>query len=147
MATAPAVPGQPVATAVPETPPQPPTPTGDTLTDMMNQLKFEKAQDWVSTSSLMKGELKKGKSAGYTVSLPGPPYCHTIIAVSEESNIKDISLKLESPAGVEEAKDDTEEETALIVNHCPATAQIEPYKLFVTADGGNGEFAVQIFSK
>ncbi len=145
------IPGQPVAVPMPGqpavTPPQPPTPTGDDLTDKLNMLKFEQAQDMVPTSSLIKETLKKGKSKGYSVSLPGPPYCHTFIAVGEEGKVKNIDLKLEAPSGNEEAKDETEEETALILNHCPTTAQIEPYKLFVTVSKGTGEVAVQVFSK
>jgi hypothetical protein len=136
------VPGQPAAPPAPAAP-TPPTPTGDTLTDALNQFHFEKAPDKKETSTLLKQELKKGKTQEYHVQLPGTPYCQSFIAVGDD-NVKDLDLKLESPEGATVGQDSTDENKALL-DHCAQTPG--NYKLTVTMDKGAGEFAIQVFSK
>jgi hypothetical protein len=118
-------------------------PTGDTLTDALNQFQFEKVPDKKETSTLLKQELEKGKVQEYEVQLPGTPYCQAFIAVGDDK-VKDIDLKLESPEGNIVGQDSTDENKALL-DHCPQTAGT--YKLTVTMAKGAGEFAIQVFSK
>ncbi len=144
---APPVPGQPVAPPV-ATPPAPVVPTGDLLTDRMNEAKAANAVELTATSMLEKVELKKGKTQSYEVQLPGPPYCHSYLAVGDD-NVKEIKIDIESPAGVKETtseKDDNAEDNlAIIANHCPTMAGL--YKLNTKLVKGKGEIAVQVFSK
>jgi hypothetical protein len=137
------VPGQPPA-AVPAAPAAPPTPTGDALTDKVNAKKFEVAPDMQPTSSIMKQVLKKDKPQQYQVQLAGPPYCQTFVAAAGDT-VKDINLKLEDPAGTVAAQDGEAGNVAVIANHCPKVPG--SYKLTVEIPGGEGDFAVQVFSK
>ena len=142
-----AVPGQPAAVpAQPAAPAAPvaPTPTGDALTDRLNAKRFEVAPEAKATSALIKQTLQKDKPQSYQVQLSGPPYCQTIVATAADG-VKNIDIKLESPAGAQEAADSTEENIAVIANHCPQMPGA--YKLTVEIPGGEGEFAVQVFSK
>lgn len=138
-----AVAAQPAAAAVPAQP-TPPTPTGDALVDKLNTKKFEVAPLFVPTSQLLKQSLEKGKPQPYQVQLPGPPFCHTYLAVTDDK-AENIDITLESPAGIQESADGTQESTAVVANHCPQTAGA--YKLTVAIPKGAGEFAVQVFSK
>jgi hypothetical protein len=139
----PAIPGQ-VPAAAPAAPATPPAPTGDPLTDKLNAKKFEVAPEMQPTSSLLKQVLKKNTPQSYQVQLAGPPYCQTFIAAAPDT-VKDINLKLETPAGAIAAQDATAESIAVIANQCPAIPGV--YKLTVEIPGGEGEFAVQVFSK
>jgi hypothetical protein len=147
-----AVPGQtgtPAATGVPAAaaspaPATPPTPTGDALTDKLNTKKFEVSAEAQPTSTLLKQTLKKNKPQSYEVQLPGPPYCQTFVAAAGD-NVKNIDIKLESPTGAQEASDATQENVAVIANHCPTVPGA--YKLTVNMPKNDGEFAVQVFSK
>jgi hypothetical protein len=146
------VPGQPVAIPGVQQPGMiaptqqvtPPTPTGDALTDKLNAKKFELASAFIPTSALVKQNLEKNKSQAYQVQLPGPPYCHTYVAVTGDQ-VGNIDLAIDSPAGTTEAKDATEESVASILNHCPVMPGA--YKLTVSMPQAGGEFAVQVFSK
>jgi hypothetical protein len=141
----PAVPGQPAA-AVPTAPVAPvaPTPTGDLLTDRMNEVKFAQAADRTATSALVKVTLAAGKAQAYQVQLPGPPYCHTFVAVGDD-NVKNVDLVIESPMAVPEALDSSTDNKAFIANHCPTVAGL--YKLTAKMTDGTGEVAIQVFSK
>ena len=138
--TAPPAPGQPVAQ------PAAPPPTGDALIDKLNATKTAQAPTKTGTSSLLRQELAAGKTQSYHVQLPGPPFCHAFIAVGNEQ-VTNLDVSLEGPTstGTPEAQDDTQESTAVIPNHCPATHG--QYKLNVKLSGGAGEFAVQVFSE
>jgi hypothetical protein len=138
-----AVPGQPAAVA-PVAPPTPPVPTGDLLTDRMNEVKLAQAADRTATSALVKVTLAAGKAQSYQVQLPGPPYCHTFVAVGDD-NVKNVDLVIESPMAVPEALDSTTDNRAFIANHCPTTPGA--YKLTAKMVDGTGEVAVQVFSK
>ncbi len=149
------VPGQPVAApilgqpvAAPVAPPPAPVPTGDLLTDRMNEAKAANVVELTATSMLEKAELKKGNTQSYEVQLPGPPYCHSYLAVGDD-NVKEIEIDIESPAGAKETKskkdDDAEDNLAIITNHCPTIAGL--YKLNAKLVNGKGEIAVQVFSK
>jgi hypothetical protein len=142
-----AVPGLPVAAAVPVAAPAAPlapTPTGDLLTDRLNEVKFQQAADKTATSALTKVALATAKSQSYQVQLPGPPYCHAFIAVGDDA-VKNVDLVIESPTAVPEAMDSTTDNRAFIANHCPTIAG--SYKLTVKMTDGQGEVAVQVFSK
>jgi len=146
-----AVPGQPIAAvspapAVPAATAAPvaPVPTGDLLTDRMNEVKFAQAADRTATSALVKVTLAAGKSQSYQVQLPGPPYCHTFIAVGDDK-VKNVDLVIESPMAVPEALDSTTDNRAFIANHCPTMPGA--YKLTTKMVDGAGEIAVQVFSK
>ncbi len=153
---APPVPGQPVAPPVPGQPVAPPVaplpapviPTGDLLTDRMNEAKAANAVDLTATSMLEKVELKRGKTQSYEIQLPGPPYCHSYLAVGDD-NVKEIEIDIESPTGAKETKsereDDAEDNLAIVANHCPTIAGL--YKLNAKLVKGKGEIAVQVFSK
>jgi len=142
---APAFPGQPTV-AVPTAPAAPvaPVPTGDLLTDRMNEVKFQQAADRTATSALVKVTLAAGKSQSYQVQLPGPPYCHTFVAVGDDK-VKNVDLVIESPMAVPEALDSTTDNRAFIANHCPTMPGA--YKLTVKMTDGAGEIAIQVFSK
>ncbi len=114
------------------------------MTDRLNAKQFEVAADFSPTSALLKQELEKNKPQEYQVQLPGPPYCHTFIAVAGDG-VKNIDLKLESPTGVQEAADDSNENVAVIAKHCPTVPG--SYKLTTSIPKGSGEFAIQVFSK
>ena len=135
----------PVAAAVP-TPvaATPPTPTGDALIDKLNNKKFEIAPAATATSALLKQILKKNTPQSYQLQLPGPPYCQTIVAAAADT-VADINVKLLSPTGAVEAQDATAESIASIAGHCPTIPG--SYKLTVEIPNGEGEFAVQVFSK
>ncbi len=122
----------------------PPTPTGDALTDKLNTKKFQLANVFTATSGMVRAQLKKGKSQGYQVQLPGPPYCHSFIAVAEDK-VANLDMNLQSPAGTVEAQDTTQESAATILNHCPAIPGL--YKVEVAMPAHAGEFAIQAFSK
>ncbi len=149
-APAPAVaaPGQPApvapGVAAPGQPTPAPAPTGDALTDALNTKKVALAANFTATSALVKATLNKGKSQAYQVQLPGPPYCHTYIAVTDEK-VKNIDLTIASPTNEIQASDSTEENTAAVQNHCPTMPGV--YKLSVNMPASSGEFAVQVFSK
>jgi hypothetical protein len=138
--------GQPAAMpgAVPAAAPVPPAPTGDALTDSLNLRKFHSAPDWQPTSALSKGRLETGANQTYQVQLPGPPYCHTYLAVAD-AGIGNLDLSITNAAGAVETQDATVESSALVQNHCPAMAGM--YTVTVKASQGAGEFAVQVFSK
>jgi hypothetical protein len=144
----PAVPAaaQPTAQAVQPTvaQPAPPAPTGDALIDRLNANKFQVAPDWIATSALVRLRLDNGKKQAYQVQLPGPPYCHTYVAVGDDA-VQNLDLSIESPTSIPEAKDSAEGNVAVIQNHCPIVAGA--YKLTVTMTKGGGEFAIQVFSK
>lgn len=135
-----ATPAVPVAAAVPVAP----TPTGDLLTDRLNEVKFQQGADKTATSALTKVALAAAKSQSYQVQLPGPPYCHTIVAVGDDA-VKNVDVTLESPLAVPEAMDSTLDNRAFIANHCPTVAGA--YKLTVKMTDGAGEVAIQVFSK
>ena len=135
-----ATPAVPVAAAVPVAP----TPTGDLLTDRLNEVKFQQGADKTATSALTKVALAAAKSQSYQVQLPGPPYCHTIVAVGDDA-VKNVDVTLESPLAVPEAMDSTIGNRAFIANHCPTVAGA--YKLTVKMTDGAGEVAIQVFSK
>ncbi|MCK9461537.1 MAG: hypothetical protein M0R80_18060 [Proteobacteria bacterium] len=139
-AAAVAAPTVPVAAAVPVAP----TPTGDLLTDRLNEVKFQQGADKTATSALTKVALAAAKSQSYQVQLPGPPYCHTIVAVGDDA-VKNVDVTLESPLAVPEAMDSTLDNRAFIANHCPTVAGA--YKLTVKMTDGAGEVAIQVFSK
>jgi hypothetical protein len=139
-----AVPGLPVAAAIPVAAPIAPTPTGDLLTDRLNEVKFQQAADKTATSALAKVALATAKSQSYQVQLPGPPYCHAFVAVGDDA-VKNVDLVIESPTAVPEAMDSTADNRAFIANHCPTIAG--SYKLIVKMADGQGEVAVQVFSK
>lgn len=122
----------------------PPTPTGDALTDKVNSKKFEVAPAFQATSALLKQVLKKKTPQIYQVQLAGPPYCQTFVAAAADG-VADINLKLEDPAGAVAAKDNVAGNVAVIANYCPTVPG--SYKLTVEIPGGEGEFAVQVFSK
>lgn len=128
----------------PATPPTPPPPTGDPLTDKLNAKKFELAADWTPTSAMLKQPIDEGKEMSFQVQLPGPPYCHTFIAVGPD-DIKNLDMSIVSPMGATEGNDNTAESLAVVQNHCPQSPG--PYKLTVKAAQGAGEFAVQVYSK
>jgi hypothetical protein len=145
VAAQPAVPGAVAAPAVPApAAPVAPTPTGDLLTDRLNEVKFQQAPDKTGTSALTKVTLAAAKAQSYQVQLPGPPYCHTIVAVGDDA-VKNVDVVLESPMAVPEAMDTTADNRAFIANHCPTVAGL--YKLTVKMTDGAGEVAVQVFSK
>ena len=102
------------------------------------------AAAFTPTSALLKQELEKNKPQEYQVQLPGPPYCHTYVAVADDK-VKNIDLKIESPTGAQEAADDNQESVAVIANHCPTMPG--SYKLTAAIPKGSGEFAIQVFSK
>ncbi len=142
-----AMPGQPVPgqPAVPVAQPvAPPTPTGDKIVDRLNTKKFQVAADWIATSALLRQRLDQKKRQAYQVQLPGPPYCHTYVLAGEDG-IKDLDVTVESPTGTTEAKDTSQENVVALQNHCPTTPG--SYKLNVTMTKGNGEFAIQVYSK
>jgi len=158
-AAIPTVPTVPGAVAVPTVPgavatapvapvaavaPVAPTPTGDLLTDRLNEVKFQQGADKTATSALTKVALAATKSQSYQVQLPGPPYCHTIVAVGDDA-VKNVDIMLESPLAVPETMDATIDNRAFIANHCPTIAGA--YKLTVKMTDGQGEVAVQVFSK
>ncbi len=132
----------PAAAAVSQ--PVPPTPTGDALVDKLNTKKFEIAPLFVPTSAMLRQSLKKGEPQPYQVQLPGPPFCHTYVAVADDK-IDNIDITLESSAGVQEGSDGTKESTAVVANHCPQAPGT--YKLTVAIPKSAGDFAVQVFSK
>ncbi|MDD5306315.1 MAG: hypothetical protein PHU25_03235 [Deltaproteobacteria bacterium] len=137
----------PVATApVAPTVAPPPAPTGDELVDLMNATQQKVAADRIPTggTTLTRMELKKGKKQAYDVQLPGPPFCHTYVAVGGKG-VENLDLSIASPTGAIEGSDGTEDATPVIANHCP----IAPgnYRLTVTMTKGSGEFAIQVFSK
>ena len=149
------VPGQPVAAPIPGQPlappvatPPAPIPTGDLLTDRMNTAKATNATELTATSMMERVELKKGNTQSYEVQLPGPPYCHSYLAIGDD-NVKEIEINIESPTGAKETKsekdDDAEDNLAIITNHCPTIAGM--YKLNAKLVNGKGEIAVQVFSK
>lgn len=149
----PGMPGQPgmmpaqpgvMPGAVPTAAPVPPAPTGDALTDSLNLRKFHSAPDWQPTSALSKGRLETGANQTYQVQLPGPPYCHTYLAVAD-AGIGNLDLSVTNAAGAVETQDATVESSALVQKHCPAMAGM--YTVTITASQGAGEFAVQVFSK
>ncbi len=146
----PGMPGQPAlvpqpGVAAPAAPPvAPPVATGDALTDKLNAKKFASASAFSPTSTLTKQTLAAKGSQAYQVQLPGPPYCHTYIAVGGDK-VANINISVDSPAGATDASDSTEENTAIIQNHCPTMPGA--YKLTVNMAKGSGEFAVQVFSK
>ena len=149
------VPGQPLAAPIPGQPlappvatPPAPIPTGDLLTDRMNTAKATNATELTATSMMERVELKKGNTQSYEVQLPGPPYCHSYLAIGDD-NVKEIEINIESPTGAKETKsekdDDAEANLAIITNHCPTIAGL--YKLNAKLVKGKGEIAVQVFSK
>jgi len=119
-------------------------PTGDALTDKLNAKKAEVAAVFTPTSALLKQTLGKNKSQAYQVQLPGPPFCHTYITVGDDK-VKNIDLAIVSPTGTTEASDSTQENVAVIQQHCPTVPG--SYKLNVSMPKGKGEFAIQVFSK
>ncbi len=136
---------QPGVAAAPAPPGAPPAPTGDALIDKLNVKKSAIAASFTATSAPVKQTLEKKKNQqDYHVQLPGPPYCHTYIAAGND-NVKNIDLSVVSPLGAVEAKDSTQENTAVVQNHCPTTPGA--YKLSVNMPESGGEFAVQVFSK
>jgi hypothetical protein len=149
---APAMPAAVAPVAAPEPPPAPtpPMPTGDALTDRLNTAQFNRAQDWKATSGMERVPVAKGEKRGYEVVLPGPPFCHTYIAVAEDG-IEEFGVTVESPAAVPEgnalwpsAPGDTTR-TAIIAEHCPSMPGT--YKVFFENRKGAGSFALQVFSK
>jgi len=145
VAAQPVVPGQPVAAVAPvAAAPVAPIPTGDLLTDRLNEVKFQQAPDKTATSALTKVALGAAKAQSYQVQLPGPPYCHAFVAVGDDA-VKNLDLVVESPTAVPEAMDSTVDNRAFIANHCPTIAG--SYKLTVKMTEGQGEVAVQVFSK
>ena len=114
----------------------------------MNEAKAANAVELTATSMLEKVELKKGKTQSYEIQLPGPPYCHSYLAVGDD-NVKEIEIDIESPTGAKETKsereDDAEDNLAIVANHCPTIAGL--YKLNAKLVKGKGEIAVQVFSK
>jgi hypothetical protein len=151
---APPAPIAPAAVPVPATPPvpvapavtPPPAPTGDELVDLMNATQQKVAADRVATGGAAptRMELKKGKKQSYDVQLPGPPFCHTYVAVGGKG-VENLDISIASPAGAVEGSDSTEDATPVIANHCPTTPG--NYRLTITMTKGSGEFAVQVFSK
>ncbi|MCP4675215.1 MAG: hypothetical protein GY854_06860 [Deltaproteobacteria bacterium] len=147
------VPGQPVPVPqpgvaapipAPAAPVAPPVATGDALTDKLNAKKFTMASAFSATSALTKQTLAAKGAQSYQVQLPGPPYCHTYIAVGD-NKVANIDISVDSPTGTTDASDNTQENTAIIQNHCPTMPGA--YKLTVNMANGSGEFAVQVFSK
>jgi hypothetical protein len=139
----PAQPGKMPGTA-PVAVPTPPVPTGDALTDALNSKKFQVAAEWQPTSALSKGRLEKGAKQAYQVQLPGPPFCHTYVAVAD-AGISNLDLSLSNAAGAVMTQDSTSENSATVLNSCPPMAGL--YTVTVSATAGAGEFAVQVFSK
>ncbi len=149
MAGIPAV-AQPVAAPTPVPAPTPPMPTGDMLTDRLNTAQFNRAADWKATSAMERVPVTKGEKRGYEVVLPGPPFCHTYIAVAEDG-IEEFAVTVESPMATPEASaawpptpEDTTH-TAVIAGHCPTMPGT--YKVFFENKKGTGTFALQVFSK
>jgi hypothetical protein len=149
----PAAPAQPSVAATPPTPEQPPVPTPtlaegtpvtDILADKMTMKKIEIAAAFTPTSALTKQNLKKGAEQAYQVQLPGPPFCHTFIALTAEAN-NNVDLSIKSPTGVADATDSTEDSIATIQDYCPTTPG--SYNITVAMPKSDGEFAVQVFSK
>ena len=114
------------------------------MVDSLNAKKFEVSPAMQPTSELLKLTLAKGKSQTYSVQLAGPPYCQTFAAAAG-ATVKNVDLLLESPTGAKEAADEAEGNVAVIANHCPAMPGM--YKLTVSMPDGEGEVAVQVFSK
>jgi len=133
----------PVAAAPVAVPAQPAL-AGDPIASKMAASKAAGAADKTATSSLMRALLNKNKETAYNVQLPGAPYCHTFIAVGNDS-VANVDLSLTSPTAIVVAADATKESTALISNYCPTTPGL--YTLKVKMSDGSGEFGVQVFSK
>jgi hypothetical protein len=114
----------------------------------MNMAKATNTTELTATSMMERVELKKGNTQSYEVQLPGPPYCHSYLAIGDD-NVKEIEINIESPTGAKETKsekdDDAEDNLAIITNHCPTIAGL--YKLNAKLVKGKGEIAVQVFSK
>ena len=114
----------------------------------MNTAKAANVVELTATSMLEKVELKKGKTQSYEVQLPGPPYCHSYLAVGDDK-VKEIEISIESPTGAVETKsekdDDAEDNLAMVTNHCPTMAGL--YKLNAKLVNVKGEIDVQVFSK
>ncbi|HUT79161.1 MAG TPA: hypothetical protein VM285_15795, partial [Polyangia bacterium] len=130
--------------------PTPPMPTGDMLTDRLNTVQFNRAVDWKATSAMERIPSSKGEKRGYEIVLPGPPFCHTYIAVAEDG-IEEFAVTVESPMATPEgsaawppAPGDTTH-SAVIADHCPTMPGT--YKVFFENRKGAGSFALQVFSK
>lgn len=150
MPVAPVAAAQPVAAPEPPPAPTPPMPTGDSLTDRLNTAQFNRAQDWRATSSMERLPVAKGEKRGYEVTLPGPPFCHTLIAAAEDG-IEEFAISAEAPMGTTAGPatwpsfpGDTTR-SAVIADLCPAMPGT--YKVFFENKKGAGSFALQVFSK
>jgi len=142
-AVQPAVPGAAVA-PTPDAPAAVPQVTGDLLIDRLNAEKTKIAADWIATSSMVRQRLDKNKQQSYQVQLPGPPFCHTYLAVGDDE-VKNLDLSIDSPTGIPEAKDSVDSNIAAVQNHCPNVAGA--FQVNVAMAGGQGEFAIQVYSK
>jgi len=120
------------------------TPETDILADKMTAKKTEVAAAYTPTSALTKQNLIKGKKQAYQIQLPGPPFCHTFIALTAETT-NNVDLLIKSPTGTSDATDSTEDSTATIQDYCPTTPG--SYQVTVAMPTSAGEFAVQVFSK
>jgi hypothetical protein len=116
----------------------------------MNTAQFNRAQGCKATSALERVPVTNGEKKGYEVVLPGPPFCHTYIAVAEDG-ITEFAVTVESPAATPEGtaawpsvQGDTTH-MAVIAGHCPTAGGT--YKVFFENRKGAGSFALQVFSK
>ena len=97
---------------------------------------------------LAMGSIKEKQHLQTDVTL-APGKCYSIVGYSQK--VKDLDLYLMLPPGVLSGQDLTDDNKPIIGGPpspmCPVAAQAITYKLDIYADNGNGDVAVQLFSK
>jgi hypothetical protein len=76
-----------------------------------------------------------------------PAKCYTIVGYAPK--LKDLDLHLLLPPGILRGQDTTDDTTPVIFSDpmCPDAGAPVTYKLDIFADSGNGDAAVQLYSK